>query len=268
MEFNDVLGRKVILREYPRSIVSLVPSITETLFAFDLHEKVIGITEYCTYPKEGVAAKVRLGGTKTLKLDDIISLNPDLVLANIEENKKSQIEWLIDKGFNVYLTFPKTVKNALETMLELGRLTGSHSRAEGIIKPIQEVYERFKNRPIKRRQRVLCLIWKHPYMSFNSDTFVNDMIDLAGGENVFANRNQRYFRFQLKEIQSLSPDIILLPSEPYRFGEKDIGDFQDLIHPAKVEPIYLIDGELITWHGPRLAQGLEILSRIFSRSLA
>ncbi len=149
-------------------------------------------------------------------------------------------------------------------MLELGRINGSLSRADGIIKPVQEIYELFRKRSIGRRPKVLCLIWKNPYMSFNSDTFVNDMIDLAGGANVFANRSERYFRCQLEEVRSLSPDVILLPSEPYRFGAGDIDDFQELGVPERNESIHLIDGEVLTWHGPRLAQGLEILNRIFS----
>lgn len=266
MEFVDVLGRKLVLGEYPQRIISLVPSITETLFAFGLSGEVIAITDYCTYPRSGLETKERIGGTKTLKLEKILSLKPDLILANLEENRKRQVESLINQGLNVYLTFPKTVEDAINTMRELAKITGTVMKAEAVIRPVDATYRVLIKKPRRQRARVLCLIWKKPYMSFNADTFVSDLIQTAGGENVFAHRQERYFRFELKELPRLSPDVILLPTEPYLFTQDDVEAFKDLAVPAvENKHVYVVDGELVTWHGPRLAQALTLLHGIFSQ---
>lgn len=249
----------------PRRIVSLVPSITETLFAFGLREEIVAITDYCTRPAEEVIAKERIGGTKTLKVKKILSLKPDLVIANVEENKRRQIEELIAAGINLYATFPRTVRAAIDSMGALAQITGRTALAERFLKPMDALCEQFKHRSYTVRPRVVCLIWKKPYMSFNADTYMNDLIETAGGSNPLASHKDRYCKITLDEMAAASPDFILLPTEPYAFNSNDAEDFQQLtdVPAVKNNRIYVVDGELLTWHGPRLLEGLLFLDRLF-----
>lgn len=247
-------------------IVSLVPSTTETLFAIGAGEKVIGITSFCIHPKEKVKNITRVGGTKTLKTEKIIELKPDLVIANVEENVKSEIEELQKSNLNVHLTHPKSCEDSIRQIRELGILSGNSDKAEKIAKEQESVLKKIRE-SVNKRVLVLYLIWKNPYMTVNKSTYIHSMIDAAGGINVTANTKGRYPEISLDEIERLSPEIILLPSEPYHFMEGDRLEFlrNRSLRAAVNNQIHLINGEDTCWFGPRMGNGLNTLSKIFSQ---
>ncbi len=261
MIFTDALGRNIELFAPPRRIVSLVPSVTETLFALGLDREIVGITRFCVYPPEKTGGRARVGGTKKLELDKIMALEPELAIANAEENSRDQVEAMMARGLKVFVTFPRSIREAIETIGTLGRLVGRP--ATELLAEIEADYQSLTaGRRI--RPRVLCLIWRRPLMSANCDTFVGNMIESAGGFNVCREFESRYPRLEPEQIIELSPEVMLLPDEPYRFTQRDREEFMKLAVPAaRSGRIHIFDGQLITWHGPRLGQGLRLLNGLF-----
>src|SRR6267378_1723597 len=203
MEFYDATGAILSLAAPPRRIVSLIPSITEILFAVGAGDAVAGCTVYCTQPPEGVATKTRVGGEKNPKLEAIRDLDADLVIANVEENLREHVETLRGWGIPVYVTYPHTVAAAREAVRKSGADTP--------------------------RRRVFYPIWRRPWMTVNRDTYAHDMLVECGGINVFGGHERRYPEVTLDEVARAAPEVILLPDEPYRFRGVHLADFQ--AHP-------------------------------------
>lgn len=238
----------------PERIVSLVPSLTEALFAFGVGEKVVGRTRYCTQPPRAVGRISKVGGTKKVDVEKVLSLEPDLVVAVREENPRESVETLIDAGISVLLGEPETVAGAVEFLREISERIEA-PRAGAMLEPIERVYGRLRSAEPKTR-RVFVPIWREPYMSVGSDTFVHDVLKLCGGENIFGDTT-RYPEVSPEEIESKQPEVILLPDEPYPFSAEDLPEFYALDVPAAREDrIYLVDGKLLTWYGPRMASSL------------
>lgn len=266
---TDVTGTSLSLRTPPVRIVSLIPSITEILFALGLDQEVQGITRYCTQPPDKVKTKLRIGGEKDPDLSKVRELGPDLVIANMEENRREDVAALRSWGIPVYVTYPRTVRQGIEIVRELGALTGREARAEGLGNELEGHYREVLAETAKRSPvRVFCPIWRKPYMTINRDTYVHDMLRVTGGENVFGDRSERYPEITLDDVATRKPDVILLPDEPYRFRRVHLGDFTPLkeIPAVRAGRIHLIDGKLISWYGPRIAAALRTLPGLFAGS--
>ncbi len=245
-----------------RCVVSLIPSIIEILFAIGAGDRVVGCTIYCTEPPEGVATKTRVGGEKNPKLEVIRDLGADLVIANVEENVREHVETLRAWGIAVHVTYPRTVADGIRLVGELGALLEVGERARELEAELQARYDRVRAAIGGRRpRRVFCPIWRKPYMTINRDTYVHDMLAVVGGANVFRDETTRYPQITLEQMAATDVEVILLPDEPYRFRrvhEADFAPFRDL--PAVRDGrIHLVDGKLLSWYGPRIAQALEIL---------
>ena len=198
----------------------------------------------------------------------IRSLNPDLVLANIEENLKEHVEALRDWGIPVFVTYPRTVTEGIRMVEELGAVTGTEERAREITAEIWPLYRQAERLgEIRPRVRVFCPIWRNPYMTINRDTYVHDMLRLSGGENIFADRSERYPQVTLEEVATAAPGVILLPDEPYRFRKAHVQDFGPYAEVPAVRDgrIHLVDGKLLTWYGPRIAEALQTLPSLLAR---
>ncbi len=259
----DAAGRRVRLPAFPSRIISLVPSITETLFALGLEERLVGVTRYCTEPSARVGTKARVGGQKNPDLKTIQSLRPDLVIANIEENRREDVEALEGTGIAVYTTFPRTVQQGIEMIRELGHVTrtdeGAEAIALGIARICQEISEEAKK---ERPVRVFCPVWRKPYMSINRDTYIHDVLQTCGGKNIFADKQARYPQVSLEEIADLEVEVILLPDEPYPFDPRHLADFQPfkgLIPALATGRVHFIDGKALSWYGPRIGESLRTL---------
>ena len=267
MDLVDDLQRIVSLTSFPQRIVSLVPSITETLFALGAGARVVGVTDYCTHPPDGVARITKLGGTKNPQLEAILQLTPELVILNDEENRREDFLWLDAQGLPVYVTAPRTVADGIAMIDRLGTLLGCQDRSAPVTQDLRELYKQSEEALTGQpRLRVFCPIWRKPWMSFNRDTYVDDMLWCCGGENVERERSERYFTVTLEEVAALSPQVVLLPSEPYPFTTKHFSHLQPLAHtPAgQAGHVYCVDGMALCWYGPRIADGLKQLSTLFA----
>jgi ABC-type hemin transport system substrate-binding protein len=245
----------------PERIVSLVPSLTEALFAFGVGERVVGRTRYCTQPPQKVGKIPKVGGTKKVSVPRVLDLEPDLIVAVREENPRENIEELREAGIPVLVGAPQDAAGAIRLLRELAGRVGA-PRTEAVLGPIERVYERLRAGRREEARRVFVPIWKKPYMSVGSDTYVHDVLQTCGGESVFGGA-VRYPAATLKEIEAAQPEVILLPDEPYPFSAEDLEEFYSLDVPAAREDrIYLVDGKLLTWYGPRMASSLVQLSAL------
>lgn len=226
-------------------IISLVPSITETLFDFGLTDtEIIGRTKFCIHPKDSVKNVETIGGTKNLNLEKIKNLNPDLIIANKEENEKLQVEELM-KDFKVWVTAIETLEDNSRFLTELGMLLNKENTAKNFNQKISDIIKGIK---IQEPKKVCYLVWKNPYMTIGSDTFIHEILDKLGFENVFKNE-KRYPEISVEEMKNA--DFIFLSSEPFPFQQKHIDELQkELLHSK----IVLVDGEAFSWYGTHLAK--------------
>jgi ABC-type Fe3+-hydroxamate transport system substrate-binding protein len=204
-----------------------------------------------------------VGGPKNPDIATIRRLNPDLVIASVEENRREDVEALTDLGIPVYVTFPRTVEDGIRLIRTLGGLLGRGEAAAVIAGRLEA--ERAAvvtdvaagGRPL----RVFCPVWKDPLMTFSGDTFVNDMLTTAGGENIFASDPARYPVVEAERVAGLRPEVVLLPSEPYRFGLDDLPWVEGVVKGSTGERavVRFIDGQALTWYGPRIGWGLRLL---------
>ena len=187
-DFIDQTGRTIQLLKIPRRIISLVPSQTELLFDLGLDTEVIGITKFCVHPTEWFRNKTRIGGTKDIKVNIIQELQPDLIIANKEENVKEQIEEL-EKHFPVWISDINNLNDAYEMMTQVGRMI---NRQESTDKLIGEIKKRFAVLQTDQSTIKTCcyLIWQNPYMTVGADTFIHSMIEKAGFTNCCADKKR------------------------------------------------------------------------------
>jgi ABC-type Fe3+-hydroxamate transport system substrate-binding protein len=273
----------------PQRVVSLVPSVTESLFDLGLGNRLVAITDYCVYPADGVARLPRIGGTKNPDVARIIDLRPDLVIANQEENRKEDVEALQVAGIPVWVTFPRTAADAfnlLWNIMDVFDAPAMVPRVRLIEQTMDWIWRISEKRVEDQERRVFVPIWLDPLMTFNGDTYTSDLLRICGAVNVFADRQRhfplqadlgnvaplppddarlvgrdvRYPRVTIEEVIAAQPDTILLPSEPFQFTTEHIQIFSELDIPAaKNKRIMLVDGSLLTWHGTRIAYALNTL---------
>ena len=254
LSFTDHLGRTIKLPAYPERIISLVPSQTELLFDLDLQEKVVGITKFCIHPQQWFRSKTRVGGTKTLKLDIIDSLRPDLILANKEENTREQIDTLAEK-YPVWISDVNDLETALTMIVSVGEITNRKEKAFLLSKNIQNIFTQFSTQLQQEthKPRTAYLIWKNPYMTAGGDTFIHSMLAECGLENIFKNL-ARYPQINVQDIAEANCEVLLLSSEPFPFRQSHI---EELRHQLPQTKILLVDGEMFSWYGSRLTKAVE-----------
>lgn len=267
MQFLDDLQRPVHLPAQPQRIICLVPSITETLFALGAGERVVGVTEYCTHPPEQVAQLPKLGGTKDPKREEILQLAPDLLILNDEENRREDFTWFVEQGLSVYVTAPRTVADGITMIERLGELLARQAQSQPMVQAMRAAYDRVTTElETAPRLRVFCPIWRKPWMTFNQETYSDDMLWRCGGENIFRTQSERYFSVTLEDVEPLAPQVVLLPSEPYPFKVDHIVHLKPLAKTPAGQGghFYCIDGMALCWYGPRIADGLDQLSKLFA----
>ena len=248
----------------PETVVSLVPSVTESLFELGMGRRVVGVTEYCTRPPDAVQYLARIGGTKTPDIERIIELKPDLVIANHEENRRKDVEALIEAGLQVWVTYPRTVSGAFNLLWQIMSVLEAPEQSERV-RHIERMYDWVWGATLAKIDAgtlptVFAPVWLDPLMTFGADTYMHDLLYICGAQGVFSGRGERYPRITLEEVEVAQPDIILLPSEPYAFNDSHVAQFAALDIPAaRHGRIHLVDGALLTWHGTRIAYAFNEL---------
>jgi ABC-type hemin transport system substrate-binding protein len=269
-------------------IVSLVPSLTESLFDLGLGDRVAAVTDFCVHPA-GAAKLPHVGGTKNPRCEEIIALKPDLVLANQEENRPDDVARLREAGLEVWVTFPRTVREALDVLWELLRRLDRPDAGPALM-TIEHILDWTRAAAASQMPTtVFCPVWRGQaaagdwWMTVNAETYLHDLLQVCGGRNIFAGRQRRYPlaadllgedgdgtnhaaerdmrypRVTSAEVIAAQPEVVLLPSEPYAFTEADRDDLLALpdLPAARSGRVHLVDGSLLTWHGTRLARALQ-----------
>lgn len=253
---------EVRVENKPQRIISLVPSLTELLFHLGLDREIIGLTKFCVHPKNRVRAKTMIGGTKNIKIERIKDLQPDLIIANKEENVKMQVEEL-EKEFPVYVSDINNMEESYGAMASIGSITGKSEKAESLIKSIKKEFGKLNNwiAPEQNRESVAYFIWKDPYMTVGGDTFINQMLREAGYENIFE-KEKRYPVLSEENIKEASPGLIFLSSEPFPFQLKHLEEFKNICPNSHIQ---IVDGEMFSWYGSRLIKAPGYFKKLFDK---
>ena len=254
MFFTDQLNNTIELNDFPKRVISLVPSQSELLWDLGLRKELVGITKFCVHPKEMHHSVTRIGGTKTLNITKIRELKPDVIIGNKEENEQTQIIEL-QKEFNVWMSDIYTLTDSLAMIESIGALVAKKQKANEISSSINKSFDDLKT----VKKTVLYLIWKKPYMATGNATFIGHILNKMGLKNCLIDKNGRYPALTLEEIKALNPELIFLSSEPYPFKDKHIQEFKNILPNTTVK---LVDGELFSWYGSRLIHSVDYFNEL------
>jgi iron complex transport system substrate-binding protein len=264
-QFMDEVGREVIVPSPPKKIVSLAPNVTEILFGLGLDQEIVGVSTHCNFP-ERAKSKVRVGSYISLDFEKIVSLKPDLIIATGAGNTRDMVERLERLGFPIYVIFPRNFEEVLQSIGHVGQVVDRKKEAAEIIQEMkrrrQKVTELTRGLP---RPRVFLQIGEAPIVTVGKDSFADDLIRLAGGDNVAGNEKTMYPRFGMEEILKLSPEVILVSSmNPRGNYQKVLQEWSrwKTIPAVRNGRIHLIDSDLIDRPSPRIIEGLEEMARI------
>ena len=240
-------------------IVSLVPSLTETLVDFGLAGSIVGRTRWCTEPAGVVERIEAVGGTKNPDVERIIGLRPDLVVVNKEENRIEDFRAMQDAGLLLHVTHPCTVAEAATMLEELGAACGAHAAGSALAARCRDALAAAdaRRKAVAAGVATFCPIWRKPYMTFRRATYIGDVLARAGCTNVFGDRSGAdFFEVTTREVLEAAPRLVILPDEPYAFEAKHAGELREAGLTAR---FLLVDGKDLAWYGPRIPDSLERL---------
>ena len=260
----DQTGRPLELPALPRRIVSLVPSVTEDLYAIGAQEALVGVTDFCDYPPQA-RGKTRVGDMLAPNLETLVRLKPDLVVATRSGNAKETFVQLSRLGIPVYLVDPVSVADVLRLIAGMGDLTGRRDAATAVAAALERrlaaVRERVEGRP---RPRVLYVLWPEPLIVPGGGSLVSELIALAGGLSVTADQGPGYPRMSLEAAVGRAPEVIILARHGGSARPAALPQWQRLesLPAIKGGRLYAVDGNLLHRYGPRVADGLESIARL------
>jgi len=250
-------GRLVEIPEMPLRIISLVPSQTELLYYLGLQDRIVGKTVFCIHPDQQDGHAEKVGGTKKVRFEKIDELQPDLIICNKEENSKEMVDALSEK-YPVWVSDVKSVSDAIKMTQDLGHILQVSEAANALVNDLELA---FKKPKIYRKFTCLYLIWRKPFMSVGTDTFIHHMMEKGGFVNVLT-QYERYPEIDEDLIMALRPELVFLSNEPYPFSEKHIQEIQNLLPNSR---IILVDGELFSWYGNRLLNSQSYFNELQRR---
>lgn len=260
--YTDQIGNTITLEAVPQRIISLVPSQTELLFDMGLEDKIVGITKFCVHPYHLKYTKKIIGGTKKVHIEKIKLLQPDIIIANKEENTEEIVSALQEVA-PVWVSNVKTIQDNLDMIAELGKIFAVRTQAQQWIDKINYALADFKNFMQGREiQKAAYFIWKNPYMAAGGDNFINEMLKLNHFTNIYEDRG-RYPEIIIQKIRIQGdPDVVFLSSEPYPFKEEDAFEIGRFTHHAKT---IFIDGEMFSWYGSRMVKAFPYFKQLQER---
>lgn len=266
---TDQWGRNVDVASSPQRIVSLLPSATEILFAVGAGERVVGVDRYSDYPAE-VVERVRegritvVGGIADPSIETIVALEPDLIFAGHKEIQGAAVNSLEAKGLTVIALDPKNVTQLYESILLVGKLTGQTMEAEEVVSAMKEKIQSVTQKTSGlTKVRVYYEVWNDPLMTVGPGTWMHDLIEMAGGENIFADSSAAYPQIGSEAVVQLNPDVIILPAQnPTSLDDVRNRPAWSMVNAVKNGKVYTIDGDVISRPGPRIVEGLDQLARL------
>ena len=249
-------------------LVSLCPSLTELVFDLGRGQDLVGVTQYCIHPREGVRGIERVGGTKNPRVERIAALAPDLVLLNEEENRLEDLRALEALGVRCHTSFPRDVQGTADMVRDIGAALARSEQAEGIARDIEQRSARVRAHASGRsRVRWAYLIWRKPWMSVNADTFAHALLEQAGGENVFAHLATRYPEITPDDLARAAPELVLLCTEPFPFKQEHADELAAATGLPRAR-FLVADGEYLSWHGSRTPDGIDYAAGLLERARA
>ena len=260
--FTDELGINHTFETSPKRIISLVPSQTELLYDLGLEESIIGITKFCVHPYHFKATKKIIGGTKKVHFEKIRLLQPDIIIANKEENTQDIVNEL-SKICPVWVTDICTIEDTIKMISDFGQLFNKRTEAQKWMDKIDFAHQDFKSfvndKPL---QKAAYFIWANPYMVAGNTTFINEMLHINKFENIYKDKG-RYPEIELKKIRlEGDPDFVFLSSEPFPFTDEHAFEIGRYTHHAKT---VFVDGEMFSWYGSRLLKAFDYFKKLHVR---
>lgn len=243
-------------------VVSLCPSLTESVFELGRGSTLVGRTRFCVAPEAASRVEV-VGGTKDPEVERIVGLAPDLVLMNVEENRREDAESLEARGLTVHASLPRGPADVPALLRELGARLGADAEAERVAQRLERQLDEAVRTAPSSRVGFAYLIWRGPWMAAGPDTYASALLEACGGRNVLGAGADRYPTLELERLAELAPERVLLTSEPYRFRSRHVAEVAagSGLHPDCVR---LVDGQALTWHGTRTCVGLREARRALS----
>lgn len=257
----DDHGTAITFKKPPERIISLAPSNTEILYALGLADRIVGVTSYDDYPPEA-SEKEKIGGFKDVNIEKVVSLEPDVVFATGGIQAET-VEKLREVGLTVVIMDAKTVEDVFKNILLVGQITGKDEESELFVNGLEERVEKVKQRAqeIKQRPRVAYLLWGDPLMVAGSGTFIEDLIVVAGGENIYSDSAIEYPKVSIESMIERDPEVLIKGdhSDIDSAKLKDNPAWAD-ISAVKNSRFHTIDGNIVNRQGPRVVDGLELFS--------
>lgn len=271
LQIVDQAGRKVSVADVPRRIIPLAPSLAECLFALGLDEEIVGVTEYTNFPPQALS-KPKVGSYIHLQIEAIVAMKPDLVVATMDGNPKSQIQRLEELGVNVFVTNPKTLEGLYDTLSIMGRILNREARAKELVEnmrgAIRKIGDLVGSRPARK---VLLQVGSSPLVVAGDETLQNELIRLAGGENIAASQGRGYIPLSIERVVTLGPEIILISSMADSVGAEKVKESWrrwPQIPAVFGGRIHVIDGDLVDRPSPRIVEGLKSMAKLIHPEVA
>lgn len=266
--FRDQLDREVKVKFPPHRIISMAPSVTEMLFAIGLGDEIVGVTDYCDYPPAALK-KPKIGGYYNPNIEAILSLNPDLVVATADGYNRGIVDKLSSLGIPCYVVNPQTVERILDTMIELGRVTGRMKKARETVERLRRRVEAIRSKvmgiPPDRRVKVFYSVGPMELWTAGSGTYIDDLIREAGGINIAGKSKQRWFQFSGEELIRKNPDVIIVAGMISNDKAADLPLWSKYrsVKAVKKGRIYPFDPDMLNRPGPRSVDVLEMMFKRF-----
>lgn len=262
-KITDDIGKELSFDSIPKRIVSLAPSITESLFAIGASENVIAVTDYCNYPQE-TNSKIRVGGIIDPNIEMIASLKPDLIFTTVEGNSKSAYQSLINLGYKVFVANPRNTDGIIKMLSDFGKITNRSANADSLIKKIDSTRNVFKNIQSKanHKPKAVVLVSLNPMITVNSSTYINEIINLSGYENIFAGESLPYPVINGESVLLRNPEYIILISELADSSNEYLNTLNKYFEGTdalKNDKIIIINSDILSRPGPRVTSAIDYL---------
>jgi len=266
LTLTDAMGREITLEAKPERIVSIMPSLTEILFALDAGERVVGVTTYCDYPPEAQEKEV-IGDLYNLNPEKILALEPDLVLVGKSETLQQTFDFLEQSAVPYFVVDPQTLDEIEESILTIAKLIDARAEGDALVAQLAAdraaLEAKVASIPAEERPKVFVLLDTSALYTVGSGTFLSEMITTAGADNVVADFDNGYFQISEETLFEIDPEIIIC-TYPMRDEVLAREAWQDLA-AVKNERVYDVDSNAVSRPGPRYVQGMELLYEVFAK---
>lgn len=262
----DALNRQVEVPENPQRIVSLVPSVTEVLFALGLNKQIVGVTSFCTYPEQALE-KTQVGGYSDPSLEAITLLDPDLIFISADSSNPALLRKMEQLKLPVYVVYPRGIAETIEMIGAVGKVTGTPQEGARLARQLDDSLTKVRAAVAnQRRPKVLFCVMVQPLTVAGPETMVGDLIEAAGGNNVVPSGTNRYPTWNNEALLLANPDIIIVSPHPGTPNPANFFSNWTELSAVKNQRIISLNPDWVHRPGPRLPLGLEALAKAFNGS--